>query len=181
MKLSTVAFLAAATLTTLAGTTIRAEACNPLLSKNFGKRVTPTILPAAMLARTNGFTAGPPSIVGLWHDVHTGSDGTQFLEGYDTWNRDGTENELGNLPPATGPICVGAWKKVGQTIDLKAHVAWLYDLNNNFVGTLDITEKNKVSDDGNSYTGTFDAKFFDPSGNQFNEVKGTTVAERLAQ
>ena len=121
------------------------------------------------------------SIVGLWHDVHTASDGTLFLEGYDSWNRTGTENELGNLPPATGALCVGVWKQRGKMVDLLAHVAWLYDLNNNFIGTLDITQQNKVSEDGNTYTGTFDAKFYDPSGNQFQEVTGTTAAERIVQ
>jgi hypothetical protein len=38
-----------------------------------------------------------------------------------------------------------------------------------------------VSSDGNSYTGTFDAKFYDPTGTLFNEVTGTTTADRLVQ
>jgi len=61
------------------------------------------------------------------------------------------------------------------------HVAWLYDLNNNFVGTLNITQKTRLSEDGNSYTGPFDAKFFDPSGKLFQEITGTAAAERLVQ
>jgi hypothetical protein len=178
MRLSIVAALAA---TALAGSSLRAEACNPLLSKNYGRHVAPSIVPAAMLAKSHPGTGAQGSIVGLWHDVHTASDGTLFLEGYDSWNRTGTESELGNLPPATGDLCVGVWRQHGTTVDLTAHVAWLYDLNNNFVGTLDITEKNKVSADGNSYTGTFDAKFFDPTGAQFQEVTGTTTAERLGE
>ncbi len=165
----------------LAVSSFRAQACNPLLSKNFGKHVAPIALPAAMLAKNHPAVSGQVSIVGLWHDVHTASDGSLFLEGYDSWNRTGTENELGNLPPASGALCVGVWKQHGKNVNLIAHVAWLYDLNNNFVGTLDITEQNQVSTDGNTYNGTFDAKFFDPSGNQFQEVTGTTVAERLAQ
>jgi hypothetical protein len=176
VKLSIVAALAFAT---LAASPFRAEACNPMLNKNFGKHVAPAILPAAMLAKNHPATGGQASIVGLWHDVHTASDGTLFLEGYDTWNRTGTESELGNLPPTAGALCVGVWKQHGKTVDLTAHVTWLYDLNNNFVGTLDITEKNKVSEDGNSYTGTFDAKMYDPSGTLFNETTGTTKADRL--
>jgi hypothetical protein len=165
----------------LASGSFRASACNPLLARHFGEHVAPTALPAAMLAKNHPATAGQASIVGLWHDVHTASDGTLFLEGYDTWNRTGTENELGNLPPASGALCVGVWRQHGKTVELTSHVAWLYDTSNTFQGTLNITEANKVSADGNSYTGTFDAHFYDPSGNQFMEVTGTTAAERLVQ
>jgi hypothetical protein len=172
---------AAVAVATLAASTMSAQACNPLLNRNFGKYVAPTKLPASMLAAGHAGASTKPTIVGLWHDVHTASDGTLFLEGFDTWNSDGTENELGNLPPATGPICVGAWIQKGKTVDLETHVTWLYDTNNDFQGTLNMTQSNKVSKDGNSYTGTFDAKFYDPNGNLFNEITGTTAAERLVQ
>ncbi len=178
MKPSLIAVLAVAA---LAGSSLRAEACNPLLGANFGKQVAPSILPAAMLAKNNPRATPQPSIVGLWHDLHTAADGSLFLEGYDTWNSDGTESELGNLPPAGGSLCVGAWKTYGKTVELKAHVAWLYDLNNTYIGTLNITERNKVSDDGNSYTGTFVAHFYNLSGGEFQKVTGTTTAERLVQ
>jgi hypothetical protein len=61
------------------------------------------------------------------------------------------------------------------------HLALLYDLNNNLVGTLNITQKSRLSEDGNSYTGAFDAKFFDPGGKLFQEITGTAAAERLVQ
>jgi len=178
VKLSIFAVLAIAA---LAGGSFRAEACNPSLAKTYGKQVAPSVVPAAMLAKNNPRATTQPSIVGLWHDIHTASDGSLFLEGYDTWNSDGTESELGNLPPAGGALCVGAWKTYGKTIELKTHVAWLYDLNNNYVGTLNITERNKVSDDGNSYTGTFAAHFYNTTGDEFQKVTGTTTAERLVQ
>ncbi len=173
--------IAASALAILAGGSFRAEACNPMASKNYGKHVAPTILPAAMLAKNAPHARTAGTIVGLWHDVHTASDGTLFLEGYDTWNDDGTENELGNLPPATGDLCVGSYTKHGKTISLNTHVAWLYDPNGNYQGTLNITEVNKVAPDSNSYTGTFDAKFYDTTGTLFQEVTGTTVADRLGQ
>jgi hypothetical protein len=178
MKFSIVTALA---VVALAGMSLQAEACNPLLSKNFGKRVPSTVLPAAMLATHQPATTARPSIVGLWHDVHTASDGSQFLEGFDTWNADGTENELGNLPPATGALCVGVWKLQGNIVTLTAHVAWLYDSSGTYQGTLDFTERNVVEPDGNHYFGSFDAKFTDPSGTLFQEVKGTTAAERLGR
>lgn len=178
MKFTIVAIAAFAA---LAGGSFRAEACNPLLNKNFGKHVAPTILPAAMLAKNSARAGAKPTIVGLWHDVHTASDGTLFLEGYDTWHDDGTEDELGNLPPATGELCVGVYTKHGKTIDLTAHVTFLYDMSGDYQGTLDLVEQNKVASDGNSYTGTFDAKFYDTTGTLFNEVTGTTTADRLVQ
>jgi hypothetical protein len=177
MKLSiTLAFALAA----LVGGPLSAQACNPALGPNYGKHVSATILPAAMLAENAG-VGSPRSIVGLWHDIHTASDGTLFLEGYDTWVGSGTEYELGNLPPAGGNLCVGVWKTYGDTVELTAHVAWVYDLNNNYVGTLDFTEKNKVSANGKIYRGTFDARFFNTTGGLIQEIKGTTVAERLGK
>ena len=132
-----------------------------------------------MLARARPSIYYGASIVGLWHDVHTASDGTLFLEGYDTWHSDGTEDELGNLPPAGGNLCVGAWRQNGRLAVLTSHVAWTYDLNNNYTGTLFFTEKNIVAPNGLTYTGTFDAKFFDTNGNQTAEITGTTTADRL--
>jgi hypothetical protein len=172
---------AAFTVAAIAGACVQAQACNPMAGKNYGKHVAPAAVPAAMLARNHTGVPVQAGIVGLWHDVHTASDGTLFLEGYDTWNRDGTENELGNLPPVTGNLCVGTWSRHGKAVDLTAHVAWLYDPNSNFVGTLDITETNKVASDGNSYAGAFEAKFYDTNGNLFQDVTGTTAAERLGQ
>ena len=178
MKIS---ILTSAVFAAFAGVAFPAMACNPALGHNYGKHVAPTTLPAAMLARNHPGATTPGSIIGLWHDLHTASDGTLFLEGYDTWNRSGEEYELGNLPPAGGNLCVGVWKKHGNTIELTTHVAWTYDLNGNFTGTLNFTEKNQVASDGNSYTGTFDARFFDTTGAQLQEITGTTTAERLVQ
>lgn len=176
MRYSVIAALAAAA---LAGGSFRAEACNPMLSKNFGKHVAPTAVPAALLARNHPGRQAQSGIVGLWHDVRTASDGSMFMEGYDTWNRDGNEIELANLPPVTGDVCVGTWTRHGKSFDLTAHVAFLYDLNNNYAGTLDITQQTKVAADGNSYTGAFDAKFYDTNGNLFQEVTGTAAGERM--
>jgi hypothetical protein len=177
MKLS---YIAAFALVALGGTTMQAEACNPLLAKNFGKHVAPTVLPAAMLAKNTAATARP-GIVGLWHDVRTASDGSIFMEGFDTWFADGNEHEIGNFPPATGPVCVGIYTRHGRMINLKTHVTFLYDLNNNYLGTLNLTQQARLAPDGNSYTGPFDAKFFDPNGVMFMEVTGTALAERMVQ
>jgi hypothetical protein len=174
MKYSLISAVAAIA---LGASALTAQACNPLLNK---KGAVATRLPASMLARNNPVSrVGGDSIVGLWHVIHTASDGSLFNETYDMWHSDGTDEELANLPPAGGPICIGIWIQPNKTVKLLTHVTWLYDLNNNFVGTLNMTQANKVKDSGNEYVGTFDAKFYDPSGNLFQEVTGTTAADRL--
>lgn len=172
------AFLLAAAAVTLGVSGMSAQACNPLLQKNHAA----TVLPQSMLAKNFRGNPQPDAnnpIVGLWHVLHTDSNGNLFLESFDTWHSDGTELELGNLPPAAGPICVGEWTQPGNSVKLLTHVVWLYDLNNNYQGTLNMTQTNRVKGGGNTYTGTFDAKFYDPNGNLVNEVTGTTAAERL--
>jgi hypothetical protein len=163
----------------LAAGTLSAQACNPLLNKDFGKHVVPAPLPPEMLARNNPRAPAKNSIVGLWHVVHTETDGTLFFDGFDTWHSDGLEEELGNLPPSTGAVCLGAWVQQGKKFQLLTHVDWLYDEDENWTGTLNMTQTNIVSKDGNSYTGPFDAKFYDTSGNLTQEVTGTTTADRL--
>ena len=163
---------------TLGFSGLSAQACNPLLQKGH----VPTVLPRSMLTKNAANFKNPDvnnPIVGLWHVIHTDSNGNLFLEGFDAWHSDGNELELANLPPAGGPICIGQWTQHAKSIHLITHVTWLYDLNNNYQGTLNMTQTNKVSGKGNNYTGTFDARFYDPNGNLVNEVTGTSAAERL--
>lgn len=169
--------LAAATLA-LGFSGVSAEACNPLLQKG----QVPTIMPPSMLAKNHPGMRPPDTnnpIVGLWHVVHTDSDGNLLFEGFDAWHADGNELEMANGPPAGGNVCVGQWTQHGKSIQLLTHVTWLYDLNNNFQGTFNMTQTNKVTGNGNNYTGTLDLKVYDPNGNLVGEVTGTTTAERL--
>ena len=115
------------------------------------------------------------SIVGLWHVTYT-SGGELFYEAFAVWHSDGTEFEVANLPPAEGNVCMGVWKKEGQTIELD-HVGWAFDNNGNSIGTFTLTEKNVVN--GNTYEGTFDYKAFDVNGILVQEVKGTQAATRF--
>ena len=98
------------------------------------------------------------SIVGLWHVTYT-SEGQTLYESFDQWHSDGTELENPNLPPATGPLCVGVWKQVGlQTFRLH-HVGWNFDINKNSLGSFTLDETNTVDPHGRTYQGTFDLKF----------------------
>ncbi|HEY1612892.1 MAG TPA: hypothetical protein VGF97_04250 [Rhizomicrobium sp.] len=168
------AMLAIAALTLGIGT-MSAQACDPFANKG----AVPTRLPASLLARNNAHAPARHSIVGLWHVVHTDSSGNFLFEGFDLWHSDGTEEEMANLPPATGPVCFGVWTQNGKTIELLTHVAFTYDLNNNFTGTINLTEANKMSKDGNSFSGTFDLKQYDADGNLVGEATGTSAADRL--
>lgn len=171
-RFTTIAIAVAA----LAVSALSAQACNPLLNKH---GAIPTTLPASMLAQNNPSRPGNNSIVGLWHVVHTADDGSLLFESYDMWHSDGTEEEMVNGPPAAGPVCFGVWVQSGKTIQLLTHVAFLYDLDNNFVGTLNLIETNKVKGNGNKYTGTIDVKIYDPNGVLVAEQTGTTEADRL--
>jgi hypothetical protein len=118
------------------------------------------------------------SIVGLWHVKYT-SGGQPFFESFDQWHSDGTELENPNLPPATGPLCVGVWKQTGPRTVRLHHVGWNFDFNGNSTGTFTLDESNTVAPNGKTYEGTFDYKIYDVNGNLIQEVTGTQTATRI--
>jgi hypothetical protein len=118
------------------------------------------------------------SIVGLWH-VKYSSGGQPFFESFDQWHSDGTELENPNLPPATGPLCVGVWKQTGLRTVRLHHLGWNFDFNGNSTGTFTLDERNTVAPNGKTYEGTFDYKIYDVNGNLIQEVTGTQTATRI--
>jgi hypothetical protein len=84
-----------------------------------------------------------------------------------------------NLAPATGPLCIGVWKQVGQRTFRLHHVRWTFDINGNSLGTFTLNETNTVGPHGKTYQGTFDLKFYDVNGKLTQEVKGTQTATRI--
>jgi hypothetical protein len=119
------------------------------------------------------------SIVGLWHVIYT-ADGQTLYESFDQWHSDGTELENPNLPPATGPLCVGVWKQVGLRTFRLHHVGWNFDINGNSLGSFTLDETNIVDPHGKTYQGTFDLRFYDVNGNPVQEVTGTQTAARIS-
>jgi hypothetical protein len=81
---------------------------------------------------------------------------------------------------ATGPLCVGVWKQVGQRTFRLHHVGWNFDINGNSLGSFTLDETNTVSRNGLTYKGTFDLKFYDVDGNLIAEVTGTQKATRIS-
>ena len=81
-------------------------------------------------------------------------------------------------PILGGNICVGSWKTLDQSHVYRNHYGWLYN-NGLLAGWFNETETDKMSWDGNSYTGTNETTlyFF---GMPPQVSTGTATATRLA-
>jgi len=133
---------------------------------------------SVMMAKLGGVAVDAQhGIVGLWHVTYS-ADGQLFYDALDLWHRDGTEMETANFNPIEGNFCLGLWNRVGSTVQL-GHVGWLFDGNGNSAGYFVLDESNTVSEDGQSYQGTFVYRAYDPNGMLLQEVDGTLNAVRL--
>ena len=81
--------------------------------------------------------AANASIVGLWHIRFQVGDQT-IQEAFQIWNTGGTEVHNPNVDPRTGSVCLGAWKKAEHRTFKLTHRVWSYDVNGNFVGTINL-------------------------------------------
>jgi hypothetical protein len=128
---------------------------------------------------SKGNTSGT-SIVGFWHVQFT-VGGNLIQEAYQIWNFGGTEVHNPNVDPRGGDVCLGAWKETATPGTFKlAHRVWNYDVNGNFMGTINLGEKVTVGPNGNGQIGTFTLDFYDPTGKFLNEVPGDVKAERVS-
>lgn len=119
------------------------------------------------------------TIVGLWQVSYTTSDNEPFQDSFDLWHSDGTELETANVDPILGNSCIGVWKQAGSEIHLH-HVGWSFDNLGNLVGPFTLDDVLALSNHGNSYSGSFDFKQYDISGeNLLQEVTGTISATRI--
>jgi hypothetical protein len=168
-------FCIAAAVLALIASGISAQAANPsIVTSGHMLRMPPT------LVHSHQPIANANSPVGLWHTVNRLPNGTFFLEAYTTWHGDGTFEEAANRDPRTSDApAMGVWTQSRKAVTLSLAVAWLYDANGNFTGTLRLTEAYTLKDHGNKLAGTFDAKFYDTQGNLLQEVSGSSKAYRL--
>jgi hypothetical protein len=113
------------------------------------------------------------SIVGTWL-VSYGPGGAAFIQ----WHSDGTEWENINHPVLSGNICMGSWKRIGGRKFYRNHFGWLFT-DGGVTGYFNETETDELSADGNSYSGTNELKMYDLSGNQTNDILGTSSATRI--
>lgn len=143
------------------------------------KRGANSVLPNGLIAKLAASPrAASGSIAGLWHVTYTTSDNQLFQESFDMWHSDGTELETANVNPIPGNFCVGVWKQVGSEIHLH-HVGWGFDNLGDLVGPFTVDSVVVLGDRGNSYSGSFDFKLYDTSGNLLQEVTGTILATRI--
>ena len=120
-----------------------------------------------------------PSIVGLWYVAYTQTDGTLFNHTFKMWHSDGIEFENALLPPSGGDICYGVWKQTGKRSVKLHHIGIGWGPDGKIAFTFTVDEEDTVSEDGKSYTGSFEFSQFDPSGNPGPVIKGTTAATRV--
>jgi hypothetical protein len=123
---------------------------------------------------------GPDTIVGLWHVTYTTSSNAPFAVSLKEWHSDGTEFE--DLDHGVvGNFCVGVWKQIGSRMFRLHHTGWTFDDNGNSTGSFIIDETDTVAANGMSYTGNFDFKAYDTSGDYISgtETTGTIAASRI--
>jgi hypothetical protein len=130
------------------------------------------IPPTASLKTPNG-----NSIVGMWLVSYT-TGGNPVYQGLEQWHSDGLEWEFADIPTFAGDVCMGAWSKSGKTVNLY-HTGWTFDSNGLPNGTMTLTHADKVAKDGNTFSGTFDLKFYDTDGNLLNEIAGDDNGTRI--
>jgi hypothetical protein len=139
--------------------------------------------PDAPQARSGQTTAdaqesSDASIVGLWKTKFI-AGGQVVDQGFDVWHSDGTEVLNDTPPPSTGNVCLGVWIKTGKSTYKLKHPSWNFDPAGNLIGTVVIREDVTVSNDGNSYKGTFTLDVFDLAGNRLDHANGTISAQRI--
>jgi hypothetical protein len=123
------------------------------------------------------------SIVGVWKVAFTAPEVPPFNhESLDVWHRDGTEFESADIPPITGAVCVGVWKRTGpMTVQLN-HYGFTWDMTGlTPTGSFNLIETVTLGSGGNKYTGTFDFRPYDVDGNfePAGETKGVMAATRI--
>lgn len=143
-----------------------------------GRGASPTVSNGLIAKLSASPAAAHGTIVGLWHVTYTTSDNQPFQESFDMWHSDGTELESANVNPIVGNVCVGVWKQVGSEIHLH-HVGWGFDNSGNLIGPFTVDDVLTLGGRGNSYSGSFDFKQYDTSGNLLLEVTGTVSATRI--
>jgi hypothetical protein len=114
--------------------------------------------------------------VGLWN-VQYFTGGAPLFQTYDQWHSDGLEFEVNSIAP--GAVCQGVYKQMANGTVHLFHVTYTFDANGAFSGHIDETQTNTVGQDGNTYSGTFDQKFYELNGNFLFEATGTQTVTRL--
>jgi hypothetical protein len=135
-------------------------------------------LPSLPSQARNTTAAAAPSIIGLWHAIHT-VGGQVFFTSLDQWNAGGTELEMADGAPAAGNICLGVWTQGANNAVSLFHVGYTFDNNGNSTGFFTLTATDTVNAKNDTFTGPFVANFYDNKYNLLQTFSGQTVARRL--
>ena len=125
-------------------------------------------------------------IVGFWRVTFTSKgntafgipDGATLDKGFAQWHSDGTEIMNSNRQPSTGSFCLGVWKKVGNAKYRLNHFALSFD-DGVHLGYANIREEVILSDDGNSFSGSFIIAIYDGQGNAGPVLKGDITGTKV--
>lgn len=133
-----------------------------------------------------------PTMVGLWHVVfiaegNTGPglppDGAQVDNALSAWHADGNEETLSSRPPATGDVCLGTWRQIGERQFALNHFGIAFDPAvdpNTPLGFANIRQNIILSRDGKTFTGYFRIDQYDAKGDLLVEIKGNLVGTRIS-
>lgn len=165
--------LSAAAIALMAGT-ISAQACD-ISAADFQPGAARIKLPHFAPAKTG---LSYDSVVGVWQVAYSVS-GSVVLNTIDTWSSDGNEFLSADKNPILGNVCAGVWQSKGLRGVQLHHLGWTFDTTGTPTGTLVDDESVTLNRRGTSYTGAFDFKFYDTSGNLVKEVTGTSSAARV--
>jgi hypothetical protein len=137
-----------------------------------------------------------PSIVGIWHVIFTAQTqnenaipgGAVIDNAVVVWHPDGTEIMNSSRPAQDGNFCLGVWKHTGKRTYLLNHIPWQGNVFNPAVAPdvvgppqagVQIIENVTLSPDGKSYSGTFNLRGYDTSGNVYVSFTGVLSAKRI--
>lgn len=167
--------VSAAAIAWMAGSISAQASCGAPLG---GKTGVLNSLPHVKVSRAEAAPMGYGSIVGMWTNSII-VNGTTVATSIATWHSDGTEYDNIDAPPINGNVCQGVWESKGTSKVEEHHFGWTFDQNSNPSGYFTLDQSPKLSHDGMSYTGPFDQKYYDLSGNLLTEVTGEMSAVRF--
>ncbi len=110
-------------------------------------------------------------------------DGAVLDSGFAQWHSDGTEISNSSRQPVTQSFCLGVWEKTGGSQYQLNHfaISWLFSgTAETYLGPTNIGQIVTLSNDHNSFTGTFTIKQYDPSGNLLVSLMGNVQGLRIA-
>jgi hypothetical protein len=123
-------------------------------------------------------------IVGMWiNDLYLGTNAQPYDHAIEQFFSDG--NELMNssgFPPAANNVCFGVWEPSGPRSITLTHISWDFDvLAGTFKGAIRIVAHITVSQDTDTFEGTFATDEVDPFGNIIpgSPATGTMKARRV--